>query len=90
VEGGQALRLVLELATRDARKPFERFPADAIALEPPGPATVPSTRNVETECGVRVLNTSDRYSSGRTFVRRAWTSSVASQVGRNRTGAGVS
>ena len=41
---------------------------------------------------VRVLGAEDRRrcSSGRTSVRRACTSSVASQVGRNRTGAGVS
>ena len=54
------------------------------------PATWPSTRNVLTELGVLMLKTSGRYSSGRICVRRAWTSSVASQTGRNRGGAGVS
>jgi hypothetical protein len=29
------------------------------------PATEPSTRKVPTECGVLVLNTNDRYASGR-------------------------
>src|SRR5947199_39040 len=53
------------------------------------PATWPSTRKVGTECGVFVLKTSGRYGSGRIWVRRACTSNVASQVGRNRTVAGV-
>ena len=54
------------------------------------PATCPSTRNVWIDCGVFVLNTRDRWRSGRICVRRAWTSSVASHAGRKRTGAGVS
>ena len=44
----------------------------------------------ENECGAFVWKMRGRYSSGRIAVRRAWTSSVASQVGRKRTGAGVS
>ena len=54
------------------------------------PATWPSTRKVGNECGVLMSKIFGRCSSGRTPVRRAWTSSVASQVGRKRSGAGVS
>ena len=53
------------------------------------PATAPSTRNVGDECGVFVSKTSGRKRSGRICVPRAWTSSVASQVGRKRGGAFV-
>ena len=51
------------------------------------PATAPSTRNVGTDWGIFVLKILGRCSSGRIAARRAWTSSVASQVGRKRTGA---
>ena len=54
------------------------------------PATAPSTRKVGNECGVRVEKMRGRKRSGRIPVRRAWTRSVASQVGRKRTGAGTS
>ena len=54
------------------------------------PATAPSTRNVAVPCGFLTWKTRGRRSSGRMPVRRAWTSSVASQTGRKRTGAGVS
>ena len=57
-------------------------------------ATCPRPRrrpvNVGTDCGVFVRKTLARCSSGRIRVRRQWTSSVASQVGRKRGGAGVS
>ena len=53
------------------------------------PATAPSTVNVGFDWGVLVLKTCGRKRSGRMPVRRAFTSSVASQVGRKRTGAGV-
>ena len=53
------------------------------------PATWPSTRKVGNECGVLMPKIFGRCSSGSTPVRRAWTSSVASQVGRKRGGAGV-
>ena len=49
----------------------------------------PSTSYVPTENGFFVLKTRGRYASGRMPVRRAWTSRLASQCGRNRTGAGV-
>ena len=42
------------------------------------------------DCGVLVPKIRGRSSSAMTRARRAWASSVASQVGRNRTGAGVS
>ena len=45
---------------------------------------------VSIDCGVFVLNTFGRCFSGRIWVRRAWTSSVASQMGRNRAGARAS
>ena len=45
------------------------------------PATAPSTRNVGTDCGTLAWNTLDRCSSGRIWLARACTSSVASQVG---------
>ena len=54
------------------------------------PATAPSTRKVPIDCGIFVLKIRGRCSSGRIPLRRAWTSSDASQVGRKRTGAGVS
>ena len=62
---------------------------DPPVLVPPVPATAPSTRNVGNECGVLTWNTLGGSSSGRIPARRAWTSSVASQVGRKRDGAGV-
>ena len=54
------------------------------------PATAPSTRKVPTDCGIFVEKIRDRYASGSTAARRAWTSSTASQVGRKRAGASVS
>ena len=54
-----------------------------------GPATAPSTRKVHMECGVLVLKIRGRCASAMMPLRRAWTSRLASQVGRKRTGAGV-
>ena len=54
------------------------------------PPPAPSMRNVLTDCGVLMLKTRARCSSGRICVRRAWTSRVESQTGRKRGGAGAS
>ena len=54
------------------------------------PATAPSTRNDGNECGVLSWNSAAGAPPAACRVRRACTSSVASHVGRNRTGAGVS
>ena len=53
------------------------------------PATAPSTRKVGNEWGALVWKMRPRCRSGRSWVRRAWTSRLASQVDRNRGGAGV-
>ena len=57
----------------------------APSVVPPRAGHRPSTRNVGADCGFFVLKILARYSSGRIPVRRAWTSSVASHVGRKRT-----
>ena len=90
VKCGQPLGLGVDLALDGAVELPERLDPDGAADELPRTGDVPSTRKLATDCGVFVLNTCGRCSSGRIPVRRAWTSSVASQVGRNRTGAGVS
>ena len=87
---GEPSRFVVDLASRAARQRLERRDDDAAAFVLPRPATCPSTRKLGNECGVFVSNSSGRKRSGRICVRRAWTSSVASHVGRNRTGAGAS
>ena len=73
------------------RQALEGLDEDAAALvAPERPTTRPSTMKVATDCGVFVEKTRGRCSSGRIPVRRWWTRSVASHVGRNRGGAGVS
>ena len=52
------------------------------------PATAPSTRKVGTDCGIFVWKMRGRCASGSRPVRRACTSSVASQVGSRRDGRG--
>jgi Mn-containing catalase len=54
------------------------------------PATAPSIVNGGWDCGFFVWNSFGRCSSGRICVRRQCTRSVASHVGRKRTGAGAS
>jgi hypothetical protein len=81
-------------ARRARRAARSRRPKGWISTRPSRwrqvPATAPSTRKVGSEWGLRAVKIFWRCSSGRTPVRRAWTRSVASQVCRNRTGAGVS
>ena len=86
----RAVRLLLERHAVAGTQLAERREPDLAVLCRQVPATWPSTRNVVYEGGILTWNTSGRYASGSTCVRRAWTRSIASQVGRNRTGAGVS
>ena len=90
VQGRQADGLVLQLATHGPGQRLERLERDLLPSCFHVPATCPSTRNVGADCGFFVWKISGRNRSGRIWVRRACTSSVASKVGRKRTGAGAS
>ena len=91
MERGQAVRFALELGAYATREASE-------GLDPDPPVLVaPRARDLavheEGRERVRRFRVEDALrgtASGRISVRRAWTSSVASHVGRNRTGAGVS
>ena len=90
VQLGQALGLVVERASGGGVEALERSEADPAALVAPGPRHGAVDEERRSDCGSLTWKILGRCSSGRMPVRRAWTSSVASQVGRKRTGAGVS
>ena len=86
----RAVRLLLERRAVPGSQLVERRELDLPIVVPPGAGHLA----VDEERRIRgrhlVWNTSGRYASGSTWVRLAWTRRIASQVGRNRTGASVS
>ena len=84
----EPLLLIAHRPTRSGGEVAERLDVYPGASLRQVPATCPSIRKVGTEWGVLVLKILGRSGSGTICVRRACTSSVASHVGRNRTGAG--
>ena len=82
---------LVDLSLRFPREARKRLDDDAPALGTPRPGD--GAVDEKRPDRVQRLGREDARpvrSLGRIAVRRAWTSSVASQVGRNRTGAGVS